>query len=209
MSNQEPTSAEVGHSLAVFGNYRVLRTQQLCEQEGNFPHPSTAMGLGLRETGLTNVCGGAIMVKGVWVQSFTDRGCFQINEWEAKAWLASVPGCPEGQWSPEAGHNALEPHFCPRFSDSLEYVLKEFKEHKEQAAHVGVKAEDVERFCVAAHNAGFEGALEGYRVGNVDLNTAHGNYSAWVERYAQTIHTWVVGHPAWVYHAGMNIGAEG
>lgn len=207
MGANEPTYAEVGHSLAVFGNYRVLRSQQLCDQNGHFPHPSTIMALGLRETGLTNVCGGAVKKEGVWVRSFTDRGCFQIAESEAEAWLKSVPGCPEGQWSPKEGHNALEAHFCPRFSDALQYTLREFHEHRGEAKVSGVKEADLERFCVAAHNAGFTGALNGYHEGDVDQNTALGDYSAWVMKYAGVIHKWVVEHPKWVY-TGQNLGED-
>lgn len=209
--SSEPTVIEVGHSLAVFGNYRVLRSQQLAED--TFLHPSILMALGLRETGLTNICGGAKLVNGVWVQAFTDRGCFQISDQvpaNAK-WLASVPGCNNGSWSPQAGFTAFSTLHCPRFSDAVVYVLKEFEENKSQAALAGVRANDLVRFCVAAHNAGFEGALEGYRAGNVDQNTAHGDYSAWVLKYATIIHNWVVEHPNWVYH-GQTLGenmAEG
>jgi hypothetical protein len=199
MPANEPTTTEVGHSLAVFGNYRVLRSQQLCEANENFPHPSTAMALGLRETGLANIDGGAVMENGVWVRTFTDRGCFQIAESEARDWLKSVPGCPEGQWGPKAGHNALEPHYCPRFTDALEYTIREFNGHRRQAEENFVASKDLERFCVAAHNAGFTGALNGYREGNVDKNTALGDYSAWVLKYAKVIHNWVVAHPHWVY----------
>lgn len=200
MPANEPTNAEVGHSLAVFGNYRVLRCQQLCERAENFPHPSTLMALGLRETGLANIDGGAVKgPNGEWVRSFTDRGCFQIAESEAEDWLKSVPGCPEGQWSPKTGHNALEAHYAPRFTDAAEYTIREFHEHRTQALKAGVSAIDIERFCIAAHNAGFSGALAGYRNGNVDENTALGDYSKWVQKYAGVIHNWVVAHPHWVY----------
>lgn len=206
MSN-ELTYAEVGHSLAVFGNYRVLRTQQLCSQNGYFPHASTAMSLGLRESGLKNICGGAVMKEGVWVRSFTDRGWAQISDTVAAAWLKTVPGCPEGQWSPKTGHNALEQHFCPRFTDALEYTIREFNSHRKEAKKAGVKDADIERFCVAAHNAGFAGALYGYEAGNVDKNTAHGDYSAWVLQYANDVHKWVLEHPGWVYK-GQKLGKD-
>ena len=37
-----------------------------------------------------------------------------------------------------------------------------------------MKPEDVVRFVIAAHNAGFTGALTGYRAGNVDAHTTYG-----------------------------------
>lgn len=195
----EMTNAEVGSALAHFENYRVLRSQQIVKEHSNFPHASTLMALGLRESGLKNICGGAVMKDGKWVRSFTDRGCFQISESVAAEWLKSVPGCPEGSWSPKEGHNALEQHFCPRFTDAAQYTCREFATNREQAKQAGVKDADLERFCVAAHNAGFGGAISGYRAGNVDKNTALGDYSAWVVKYASVIHTWVVNHPHWVY----------
>jgi hypothetical protein len=196
-----PTAKEVGDALARFGNYRVLRTQQLAEP--TFFHPSVLMALGLRETGLRNICGGAKLENGKWVQAFTDRGCFQISEQvsDERAWLSATPGCPNGQWEPAPGETgpALRVMHVPRFTYAAIFVLGGAEVNRAQAIKADVNMADLLRFCVAAHNAGFTGALNGYRNGNVDENTAHGDYSATVMATAPLIHTWVQEHPAWIY----------
>lgn len=208
MSN-EPTPAEVGHDLARFSNYRVLRTQQLCQH--THMHASVLMALGLRETSLQNICGGAVWEDGKWVQSYTDRGCFQISEQvsDEADWLATVPGCKNGAWSPtDPPSTALEPMHVPRFTDAAVFAIGKSEVNRRQALAAGVKEADVLRFTVAAHNAGFSGALTGYREGDVDKHTAHGDYSAWVMKQSYVIHDWVVSHPAWVYHGQQLLPGE-
>lgn len=202
MGASEPTPGEVGHSLAVLGNYRVLRAQQLVRQHPDQPlTASEILSLGLRETGGLNICGGARFVNGIWVNSFTDRGWLQISDQipENLKWLRTVPGCPNGMWQPQPGHTAADPMYCPRFTDAALYTLAEMGRNATAAREAAVGADHITRFCIAAHNAGFTGALDGYRQGNVDLYTAHGDYSAWVLRIATIVHQWVVAHPGWVY----------
>lgn len=202
-----PTAKELGDALNAFGNYRVLRCQQIAEP--TFLHPSVLMALGYRETGLKNICGGAVREHGKWVQAYTDRGCFQISDQvsDEAAWLAVVPGCKEPEWSPATPPvKAIEPRHCPRFTDAATFVVGKAMMNRAQALKAEVNVSDVLRFCVAAHNAGFHGALEGYRNGNVDENTAHGDYSAYVMDLAPKIHDWVVKHPGWIYH-GQPLGA--
>src|SRR5450631_330198 len=97
---QNLTVGEVGHALARFTNYRVLRAQQLAERTG-VPR-RISLSLGLRETGLQNVCGGATWNGTEWVQAYTDRGWLQIADTiDANAkWLEKQEGCKEGEWSP-------------------------------------------------------------------------------------------------------------
>ena len=48
---------------------------------------------------LRNICGGAKLVDGQWVQAFTDRGWLQMTDTlvAEREWLARpVPGCPNG-----------------------------------------------------------------------------------------------------------------
>lgn len=196
---------QVAKHLVNFGNYRVLRSQQLAEP--TFVPPSVLMALGLRETDLTNICGGAQLVDGRWVQAFRDRGCFQIVDTipENLAWLATEPGCPNGQWSPASGQTAAAPMHCPQFTPAAEFVLHEFEANREQALAAKVPESHVLQFCVAAHNAGFEGALEGFHEDDMDAHTAHGDYSAWVLRFAPVIHDWVVEHRGWIY-TGQSLG---
>ncbi len=193
--NPNPTATEVGKALSEFGNYRVLRSQELAH--GKVIPASVLMALGLRESGLKNICGGAILEDGKWVQSYSDRGCFQISDKIEPDWLKSVPGCLNGHWSPVGEVSAFQPMHVPRFTDAAIETLRVAKLNYAQAKAAGVKAEDLVRFCVAAHNAGFQGALKGYREGDVDLHTTHNDYSAWVMRESGVIHAWVLAHPNW------------
>lgn len=201
MGASEPTATEVGHALEQLGNYRVRRAQELVHLAKSPVAASEVLGLGLRENGLKNRSGGAIYVGGKWIASYTDRGWTQISDQfpENAAWLKSVPGCPDGSWDPAPGHNAYEPRFNPRFTDATNYTLTMMRRNYNQAAGDGVKDADRVRFVIAAHNAGYAGALRGYREGNVDAHTTLGDYSKWVLKYASIIHQWVVNHPGWVY----------
>ena len=203
--NPNPTPAEVGHALSAFGNYRVLRSQELAHN--SFLPASVLMALGLRESGLQNICGGAVLEEGKWVQSFSDRGCFQISDKVEPAWLKLVPGCPNGTWVPDAPHNALEPLFCPRFTDAANRTIYVAGLNHNQGLKAGVKETEIVRFCVACHNAGFHGALEGWKDGNVDEHTTHGDYSKWVMAQADVIHKWVIDHPNWRWK-GQKLGEE-
>lgn len=192
------TADEVGRDLVVFGNYRVLRTQQLCH--GTHMPASVLMALGLHETGCRNICGGAELRDGKWVQAFTDRGCFQISDQvsDERLWLASVPGCKNGQWSPtDPLSRAIDDMHVPRFTDAAIFAIGKAEFNREQAVKHGVLGSELVRFCVAAHNAGLTGALEGYKVGDVDLHTAHGDYSARVMEASDLVHNWVIMHPRW------------
>ncbi len=206
--NPNPTPAEVGQALKEFSNYRCLRSQQLVHDMPHAPLPaSVMMGLGLRESGLKNICGGAIFVEGKWVQSFSDRGCFQISDKIDRDWLASVPGCSNGNWLPQEGFSALEPMHCPRFTDAAKRVLYVAQLNHNQGLKAGVDDSEIVRFTVACHNAGFHGALEGWKAGNVDLHTTHQDYSAWVMRQSYVIHKWIMDHPNWRY-TGQVFGEE-
>jgi hypothetical protein len=194
-----PTTQELDHALAVLGNYRCLRVQELMWPYHPIP-ASIMLGLGFRETGLENIVGGAVMVNGEWVFSDQDAGYLQISrEFEAD-FLRTAEGCKSGQWGPSPPHNALEKGYVPRFTPATEYVKRTMINSMEFAHSIGVKEADLLRFAVAAHNAGDGGAQAGYQQGDVDKFTAHGDYSAYVMALQPAIHTWIAAHPAWIYH---------
>lgn len=198
---QVPTPAEINDALAHLGNWRVLHTQEACYPYKPIP-ASVMLALGFRESGLKNICGGAVLQNGVWVQSYTDRGWLQISatiDREAK-WLAKQEGCGNGYWSPASPPvNALTEMHVPRFSPALDFTKATMLEDMAFAANANVPPADRLRFAVAAHNAGPTGALAGYREGDVDKHTAGGDYSAYVFATAPLIHDWIVGHPNWSY----------
>lgn len=202
MSQPTYTQAELTPVFEHFGLYAAHRAQQLCAQhDGGWVPGATFIALGLRESGLRNVCGGAKLVNGVWVPVKTDRGWLQISDTIApnRQFLASVLGCPDGSWIPKRGFTALEPLRCPTFSAASNYTLKEFSRNKASAIASHVPSADVLRFCVAAHNAGFTGALRGYRLGDVDKFTTHGDYSANVMANAVAVAAWIASRPKWIY----------
>src|ERR1039458_5397352 len=206
------TPLQLNTIIERFGQEAVLKCQRLTRiafPGGLFP-PSVLMALGLRETNLQNICGGAKLVDGQWAQAYTDRGVFQISDTQPTnaKWLASVPGCPNGpddtaNWDPDVkGFNkgktsALTAMHCPTFSAAAQYTLAEMKRNRQLAYDAGVTSPDCLQFIVAAHNAGFEGALTGYREGNVDANTTLGDYSWWTLHYAPQIAAWITNHPGW------------
>lgn len=195
------TPAQLDAALVQFGRYFVWKVQSDVHAVfpgGWFP-PSVMLALGLRETNLQNICGGAQLINGQWVPTKTDRGWLQITDTEPTnaVWLKSQLGCPDGKWDPVQGHNALEPLHVPTMSGALAYTLREMVTHRALAYAAGVTGPACLQFIVAAHNAGFNGALRGYREGNVDANTTLGDYSWWVMHYAPQIATWISAHPGW------------
>jgi hypothetical protein len=206
------TPAELTDIMEGFGNEACLLVQKETHAAwpGGWVPPSIVMSLGLRETNLTNIAGGATLVNGQWQRAYTDRGVFQITDTFAPSakWLASVPGCPNGpndvsNWVPDmagfrAGKtNALTAKHSPTLSAGLGYSVKSMKADRAQAYTAGVKPNDALQFVVAAHNAGFEGALKGYQEGNVDAYTTLGDYSWWVLHNAPMIAAWIIAHPKW------------
>lgn len=196
-----PTPTEIGRALANLGNYRVLRVQEICWPYKPIP-ASVMLGVGFRESELKNICGGAVLVNGVWIQSFSDRGYLQISDQFEADFLKSAEGCAEGQWGPtNPPSKAIEPRHVPRFTPATHYVKQTLINSMEYAHSQGVPDDQLLRFAIAAHNAGDGGAIKGWREGDVDKWTAHGDYSAYVLALQPAIHAWITDplHSHWVY----------
>lgn len=199
MTVENLTQTQVGEALRRLGNYRVRRTQTVAlEGAPDGISGSLVLALGLRETRLRNVNGGARLERGVWVPSKDDRGVFQIASKYHAAELARMPGVAEGTWAPViAGKSPADERYCPRFEDSLRFTLAAMHEAQALAEDHDVPVDERARFAVAAHNAGAGGALEGWLNGDVDENTTHGDYSAWVGHHAGIIRAWLREHDGW------------
>jgi len=65
----------------------------------------------------------------------------------------------------------------PPVAKAAPYAAGVLLEAMADAKRRGVKAEDVERFAIAAYNAGPSGAAKGYAAGDVDRGTTGKNYS--------------------------------
>jgi hypothetical protein len=178
----------IGEALANLGQWRVKHTLEVAgEGKPDGISGALLLCLGLRESGLKNILNAA----------GTDRGCFQISDRYHSAWLKSVPGCPAGSWYASAGHTAMDKGFCPRFSDGLAFAIHLLHDGQEFGHDHGVKPEDLTRFAVAAYNAGSDGALRGYRAGDVDQHTTGHDYSAWVLEHKHDVAAWLNNHPGW------------
>lgn len=197
------TPTQVGSALANIGNYRVRRAQVVAlEGEPDGISGSLLLALGLRETYLKNIEGGAKFVDGKWVKqddpSLMDVGVFQINRHYHQFQLESMPGVASGSWGPIVpGKTAGVAGYVPRYEDSLKFTLNEFHDAIPFGIDNGVKSGDLVRFAVAAHNAGPTGALRGYKAGDVDKYTTLGDYSAFVLRHRTLINEWIGKHKAW------------
>lgn len=200
------TDAQVALALRSFGVYRVKRTQTVCRSYGSaLISASVVMALGLRETGLRNIEGGAKWdpVSNRWVAQDDphqmDVGCFQISRKFHGAELDRMPGVRVGTWSPSVhGATAYDKGYAPRFEQSVQYVVAAMHEDLQYAVDHGIPADGSRlQFAVAAHNAGQGGAMSGYHDGDIDKFTALGDYSAWVLATAKQVTAWLKTHPGW------------
>lgn len=182
----------VAEAMSNLGHYRVLAAQEFAlEGEPDGISGALLLSLGLRETALQNINN----------PTQTDKGCFQITELYHGDWLRKQPGCPVGTWKAVPGHSAIEDGYCPRYTPALVYAVDILHQNQLLAVNKGLfkKASDPEcvRFAIAAYNAGFGGALEGHRAGDVDLKTTGKDYSAWVLAARTEVNRWLVRHPNW------------
>ncbi len=197
------TEQQLHDALTRLGRYRVRRAQTVAlEGEPDGISGALLLALGLRETGLRNIEGGAKLQDGRWVPETDparrDVGWVQISRRYHRDALARMPGVSAGTWGPvREGVSAAVGGYCPRFEDSLRYTLGEMHESIAYADDNELPENDWVRFAVVAHNAGVVGALSGYGAGQVDKNTAGGDYSQWVVEHRTRINAWLHGHPGW------------
>jgi hypothetical protein len=198
---------QVGKALKTCGHYRVVRAQEIAN-EGNPDRISgaTLLALGLRETKLANINGGAVKAPdGSWVAAqpiHQDGGFLQISRDHHPVELSLMPGVASGTWGPVvAGKSAFTPGYCPRFTDAIRFTIDSMHEAMAFAEDSHVPEDELLRFAVAAHNGGMGGAIRGFREGDVDRYTALGDYSAWVIRHRKLIQQWLGQHDNWRYKA--------
>lgn len=198
---QDFTQDQVAQSLANLGRYRVMRVQTVANQ--GMPDGisgSTILALGLRETNLKNIEGGVKLVDGRWVKQDEplkkDVGFVQINRGIHLDDLRLMPGVKSGTWGPVIGNRtAADDGYVMRFEDALRWTIENL--HDSIALAEDKFVNDPVRFAIAAHNAGQGGAMRGYKEGDYDKYTTHGDYSAWVLRHRTLINRWLGGHPNW------------
>jgi hypothetical protein len=204
MPQQHLTYDQVGSCLRRAGYYRVTRAQIVGgEGRPDLISGITCLALGLRETLLQNINGGAVKdpATGEWVEAppeEQDGGCFQISRVHHPVDLKRMPGVAEGTWGPVIeGKTAFDPGYCPRYEEALRFTVMEMQEAIAYAEDSRVNEDVWLRFGIAAHNAGKGGALRGYREGDIDRYTAKGDYSEWVLAHAKLIRRWLNENPKW------------
>jgi len=197
------TSQQVQTALHNAGHYRIVQAQRVAlEGDPDGISGALLLALGLRETGLRNIQGGAKQVGGRWValgpedSSRMDVGALQISRTYHPDTLRRLAAVKAGTWGPVViGKTPMDYGFVPQWTTALRFTIDEMREAIAYAHDKSVK--DPVRFAVAAHNAGIGGALSGYRAGDVDRFTAHGNYSAWVLATRTAVNAWLGKHPNW------------
>jgi len=199
------TVSQIDVALRRLTQPRVHRTQELSIEFGRDKLPgSLVLSLGLRETWLRNILGGAKQVGGRWVGldpetdwAEMDAGALQISKRYHKDALLEMEGALSGTWALIEGANAYDKGFVPTFRDAVPFVLQEMADSLDFARAQEVPESMRQRFAVAAHNAGRGGALSGFRAGDIDRNTAGGDYSSWVLDANGKVQHWLEAHLNW------------
>lgn len=199
------TSAQVQTALHNAGHYRVVQAQRVAgEGDPDGISGALLLALGIRETGLRNIQGGAKQVGSRWVAldeedaHLMDVGALQISRRYHPDTLRRLPAVKAGTWGPVvAGKSPMDYGFVPQWTTALRFTIDEMREAIAFAHDHGIKGAAAVRFAVAAHNAGVGGALDGHRRGDVDRNTAHGDYSKWVLETRTAVNAWLGKHPNW------------
>jgi hypothetical protein len=133
------------------------------------PHVSAALALaiGSRETGLMNIVGDHGHGRGVFQQD--DR--FQVD------FLRSTRGCKSGTYV-ASFDSALPAGRVPTLSAGCRRMIEIIEANVAQAINAGVPDGHRLQVAVAGYNAGFGGALAGWREKrDPDLNTTGKDYS--------------------------------
>jgi hypothetical protein len=185
------TTAQAKAALKNFSRYRTERILELASVgEPDRIHGTLLIAMASRETDLRNIVGGGYFIdeiqddgstKKVWIPTGEDRGLWQINDRYHARFLASVPGCPNGEFAeafPVEKGGALPEGRVPGLTRALNYVIDLLRDGIDVARVEGVPSKDLVRVAVAGYNRGFINAVKDYKAGNVDKNTTGGNYSA-------------------------------
>lgn len=127
-----------------------------------------------RETGMKNIVG----------DGGHGRGFVQIDDRFHSDWLRAHAGCKNGTTDAVFDSAAGAGHVPTIFAGTV-FFCEFFEDAIKEAERLGIPNDGSRtRFALAAWNAGIGGATDGWKRGNLDLHTAHGDYSAdTMERY--------------------------
>lgn len=105
------------------------------------------------------------------------RGILQIDDRYHADWLGKHKGCKSGSFTVAKGHDALDSGYVPTTTAAIDFLCDYLTASIEYAKRNGVANGSRLKFAVSSYNAGQGGAMKGYRQGDSDKYTAHGDYA--------------------------------
>lgn len=179
------TEADLEHELEAFGPHRIQVVTELAhEGVTDGIGPALLLALGSRETNLQNIVGDV----------GHGRGWLQIDDRFHAPWLQTHAGCDSGTWKAKFT-TSLPTGRVPTLAAATMLAIDLLHQNAAFGSSQGVAKKDLLRFACAAYNAGPTGAITGFKTGNVDAKTTHGDYSADVLGRKRAIATWLKSHP--------------
>lgn len=162
------TKAQLEAELEAFGRHRLeIVTELTHEGPPDRVGPALLLAMGSRETDLRNIVGDA----------GHGRGWLQIDDRFHAGWLSQHRGCASGSFKARFA-SALPQGRVPTLTAATLRAVEMLNSNMQFGLTHGVPQAKALRFALAAYNAGPSGTLSGFQGGDVDANTAHGDYSA-------------------------------
>jgi hypothetical protein len=189
--------------------YRVLAAQDVATTYNDGIGGHHFLALGLRETGLRNIEGGAKWdeYRKAWVAETDpmkmDVGWCQISRRWHLAALAAMPGVKAGTWKPVVeGKWADDAGYVPRFTDALRFCDRVLRTNRIRALEQDVPRADALQVAINGYNRGIDGAIRAYHEarrshGNIDAGTAGNDYGSSVLAHAKLVKAWIDEHENW------------
>jgi len=122
------------------------------------------------------------------------RGAFQIDDRSHDAFLRKHGVAAGG---------------VPPLKPAAAYAAQLLLDNGRFGRQQGVKAPDLLKFSLSAYNAGAGNAIKGYKAGDSDARTAHGNYGADVLERLRIVQAWLGGGPLPKERPVLREGARG
>lgn len=184
----------IHNSIKRFGNKRTKRVGEASRWSNDVMGQSDWLALMLRETLCKNIESHATDDSG----KPNDTGIAQINRFFNEEALREMEAVLHGTYAPVVpGANPYQRGYCPTLDETLRWLNRRFTLVQRQARQDYVALSDLKRFVFSSHNAGYSGALNGYREGDSDKYTTGGEYGLWCVATSRRVKRWLSLHPNW------------